>query len=50
MRNIVLIEFILVVDNCASNPCQHGTCESTVDGYTCTCDKGWAGTNCDQGR
>ncbi|XP_078693601.1 uncharacterized protein LOC144923157 isoform X2 [Branchiostoma floridae x Branchiostoma belcheri] len=34
--------------DCASSPCAHGTCTDGVGGYTCTCESGWAGNNCDQ--
>lgn len=33
------------------DPCVNGKCETTVDGittnYTCTCDDGWTGANCE---
>ncbi|XP_035671881.1 fibropellin-3-like [Branchiostoma floridae] len=28
--------------------CVHGTCTDANGGYTCTCENGWEGTNCDQ--
>jgi len=36
------------IDDCASNPCQHGQCQDKLNNYTCTCDEGWTGKNCDQ--
>ncbi|XP_019616673.1 PREDICTED: neurogenic locus notch homolog protein 1-like [Branchiostoma belcheri] len=31
---------------CASNPCQHGTCEEFYTHYRCTCHDGWQGIRC----
>ncbi|CAB63408.4 EGF-like domain-containing protein [Caenorhabditis elegans] len=41
-----------VINRCDyGKPCNNGKCASTIDGittnYTCTCDDGWTGTNCD---
>ncbi|KAI8512833.1 hypothetical protein Bbelb_094720 [Branchiostoma belcheri] len=34
---------------CARSPCVHGTCTDGNNGtYTCTCENGWEGTNCDR--
>lgn len=38
------------IDNCASQPCVHGECTSAVGEYWCTCDEGWTGDKCDQGK
>ena len=38
--------YTLPVDHCAANPCQHGTCTNDTSGYTCACDAGYTGTNC----
>ncbi len=35
------------INYCKNNPCLHGTCKNSVSGYTCTCDTGWNGNNCD---
>jgi len=36
------------VDDCASNPCQHGNCVDMLVGYRCECSPGYTGTNCDE--
>ncbi|XP_078582453.1 uncharacterized protein LOC144865510 [Branchiostoma floridae x Branchiostoma japonicum] len=35
-------------DNCASSPCTRGICTDGVGSYTCSCENGWEGTDCDQ--
>ena len=35
------------VSDCESSPCVHGQCINTVNGYTCDCDIGYRGENCD---
>ena len=37
------------IDNCHSDPCVNGKCESTPDGYVCDCCEGWTGVNCEEG-
>lgn len=32
---------------CEANPCVNGGCEELEEGYSCSCDSGWEGTNCD---
>ncbi|XP_076079206.1 uncharacterized protein LOC143049474 [Mytilus galloprovincialis] len=34
--------------HCAPNPCIHGTCTSSQQGYKCTCDAGYTGSICDR--
>ena len=37
-----------LIDNCESFPCQHeGQCANAVDSYTCTCEVGFSGENCE---
>ena len=35
------------IDDCASNPCQHGECVDKVAEYECQCTTGYSGTNCE---
>lgn len=37
-----------VSDPCASNPCHHGNCSTSGDGYLCLCSEGYEGTNCER--
>ena len=39
--------YSIVVDHCASSPCQHGSCVNDESGYTCVCEPGWDGTTCE---
>ena len=34
------------IDECASNPCEHGVCSDLVNGYACTCKPGYEGDRC----
>ncbi|XP_078612837.1 uncharacterized protein LOC144882728 [Branchiostoma floridae x Branchiostoma japonicum] len=36
------------IDDCASSPCVHGICTDGVGSYTCSCENGWTGQDCDQ--
>ena len=39
------------IDDCASSTCQNGgTCVDGVNSYTCNCDVGYAGKNCESGN
>ncbi|KAJ9453636.1 hypothetical protein DIPPA_16923 [Diplonema papillatum] len=35
------------VANCEDEPCVHGSCAADATSYTCTCDAGFTGANCD---
>ena len=44
------IYFLLTdIHECGSSPCIYGTCIDNVNSYTCTCDDGYTGTNCETG-
>lgn len=34
--------------DCDPNPCVHGTCTSSPQGYSCSCDDGYTGSSCDR--
>jgi len=36
------------IDECLSNPCDHGTCIDGIDQYTCECQSGYEGEMCDE--
>ena len=37
--------------SCDSGPCQNGaTCTNRLGFYTCTCNSGWTGKNCETGK
>ena len=41
----------LDIDDCESGPCQNvGTCIDGVNSYTCTCNPGYTGHDCETGR
>ena len=49
----MIITFVTFVDidECASGPCLNGgTCVDEIDSYTCNCQPGYNGTNCENGK
>ena len=46
----IIFIFIKDTDDCALNPCQNGgSCVDGVDSFTCFCDAGFEGVNCQTG-
>lgn len=37
------------INECLNIPCIHGACSNTIGSYTCQCNPGWRGSNCDIG-
>ena len=49
--SIVFCFCISDINECLSNPCANGQCTQPLPNfYTCLCDSGWQGLNCDQGK
>ena len=43
--------FISEIEECMSQPCRNnGSCREAVNGYTCACESGYSGTNCEKGQ
>ena len=43
-----LIFYCLDIDDCNSSPCQNsGICNDEIDGYSCSCESGFMGENCE---
>ena len=38
------------IDECASGPCVHGTCEDKINDYNCDCPDGYNGKNCEHSK
>ena len=50
MFNVKVLILHTAVDDCSPNPCSYGTCTDQVNGFSCSCDSGYTGETCDQGR
>ena len=45
---VILVLNLLAINYCASQPCQNGAiCSTTILSYSCTCNPGYTGTNCE---
>ena len=38
------------INECLLQPCLNGNCTDLVNDFTCTCDDGYDGKNCDNGK
>ena len=36
------------LDECASSPCVHGTCQDAINKFTCLCQAGYTGVLCEE--
>ena len=44
---IFVLCYIADVDECAGDPCVHGTCSQGINLYSCSCSADYTGSNCD---
>ena len=49
-RTSFFFKQILSEIECQSHPCEHGSCNDGVDSYTCLCEAGYFGDNCELGK
>ena len=48
---IKTINLITDIDECASSPCENsGTCTQGINLYNCSCEPGYTGEQCEEGR
>lgn len=38
------------IDECLSSPCEHESCQDAINHFTCSCDAGYSGIQCEQGK
>ena len=49
-NNVIYMSPTSDINECGSSPCVYGTCTDNVNSYTCNCDDGYTGTNCETSR
>ena len=47
---IIDLLYVLEIDECEASPCVNGECVDKLLDYECRCERGWNGTNCDEGK
>lgn len=50
LLRIFIFDFVPDINECLQSPCVHGQCSNTQGSYTCTCEPGWTGVNCQTGK
>ena len=50
MNQKLTVNIIPDIDECEPNPCIHGACDDEINDYSCTCDDGYEGPNCGDGK
>ena len=49
MVHVLTVSMYFYITDCTPDPCVHGTCTNSINGFTCSCNIGYTGHNCDQG-
>ena len=49
-QDVLLLFLNADINECLSEPCQYGgTCYDAINGYACTCMRGYEGSDCETG-
>ena len=49
-KYLIHIFYPTEINECGSSPCVYGTCTDNVNSYSCTCDDGYTGINCETSK